>query len=66
MSGNAAGGKTFFFFQIFVPVFTGRAKSFNVTKLKTSTFYRFRLIAVNELGQSLPSEVVTFSTQVPH
>ncbi len=51
------------FFQVFVTVFKGRAKSFNLTKLKTSTFYRFRLIAINELGRSQPSEVVTFATQ---
>ena len=31
----------------FVECFTGRAKSYNVTKLQSSTQYRFRLYAVS-------------------
>ena len=44
----------------FVEVFRGRAKNFNVTKLQSSTTYRFRLIAENELGRSRASEIVMF------
>eukprot|EP00095_Tigriopus_kingsejongensis_P003703 maker-scaffold382_size189932-snap-gene-0.26 protein:Tk03703 transcript:maker-scaffold382_size189932-snap-gene-0.26-mRNA-1 annotation:"fibronectin type-iii domain-containing protein 3a" len=44
-------------------VYRGRARNFNVTKLKSSTHYRFRLCAVNELGRSQYSEGIVFSTQ---
>jgi len=47
----------------FVTVYEGRAKLFNVAKLQSSTPYKFRLIAVNELGKSRPSEIATFYTQ---
>ena len=47
----------------YAEVFKGRGKSFNVTKLQVATPYRFRLIAVNELGRSQPSEAVTIYTQ---
>lgn len=47
----------------FVPIYTGRAKTYNVPKLQSSTPYKFRLIAVNELGRSRPSEIVMFTTQ---
>ncbi|XP_059082249.1 fibronectin type-III domain-containing protein 3A-like isoform X2 [Tigriopus californicus] len=47
----------------YVEIYRGRAKSFNVTKLKSSTHYRFRLCAINELGQSQYSESIVFSTQ---
>ena len=47
----------------FVTIYEGRAKSFNVQKLQPSTPYKFRLIAVNELGKSRPSEITTFTTQ---
>ena len=47
----------------FVTVYEGRAKSFNVAKLQSSTPYKFRLLAVNELGKSRPSEIATFYTQ---
>ena len=35
----------------FSTIFEGRSKSFNVQKLQPSTPYKFRLIAVNELGR---------------
>ena len=47
----------------YTEVYTGRAKSYNIAKLQSSTSYRFRVYAVNELGRSRPSEVVTFTTQ---
>ncbi|CAB4059245.1 unnamed protein product [Lepeophtheirus salmonis] len=47
----------------FSPIFTGRAKNYNVTKLSPATPYRFRLIAVNEFGQSRPSETIIAITQ---
>ena len=47
----------------FVEVFRGRSKNFNMTKLQSSTTYRFRLIAESELGRSRPSEIVAFQTQ---
>ena len=47
----------------FATIYEGRAKSFNVQKLQPSTPYKFRLIAVNELGKSRPSEITTFTTQ---
>lgn len=47
----------------FVEVFKGRTKNYNVTKLKSATTYRFRILAVNEIGCSRPSETVAFSTQ---
>merc|ERR1719347_2231000 len=47
----------------FVTIYEGRAKSFNVPKLQSSTPYKFRLIAVNELGKSRPSEIATIYTQ---
>ena len=47
----------------YTELFKGRAKSYNITKLQSSTSYRFRLHAVNELGRSRPSEVVTYTTQ---
>ena len=53
----------FNFYDHFTEVFRGRAKNFNMTKLQSSTVYRFRLIAENELGLSKPSEVVAFQTQ---
>ena len=34
-----------------------------MTKLQSSTNYRFRLIAENELGRSRTSEIVAFQTQ---
>jgi len=47
----------------FATIYEGRAKSFNVPKLQPSTPYKFRLIAVNELGKSRPSEIASFTTQ---
>ena len=47
----------------FTPIFEGRTKSFNVQKLQPSTPYKFRLIAVNELGKSRPSELACYTTQ---
>ena len=47
----------------FSQIFEGRSKSFNVQKLQPSTPYKFRLVAVNELGRSRPSELATFTTQ---
>ncbi len=47
----------------FVECYNGRAKSFNLSKLQSSTHYRFRLTARNELGRSRPSEPVGYSTQ---
>jgi len=47
----------------FNTIYEGRAKSFNVQKLQPSTPYKFRLIAVNELGKSRPSEITTYTTQ---
>ena len=49
--------------KAFVEVFRGRSKNFNMTKLQSSTTYRFRLIAESELGRSRPSEIVAFQTQ---
>ena len=49
--------------RAFVEVFRGRSKNFNMTKLQSSTTYRFRLIAESELGRSRPSEIVAFQTQ---
>jgi hypothetical protein len=46
----------------FTTVYEGRAKTHNVPKLQPSTPYKFRLIAVNELGKSRPSELACFST----
>ena len=34
-----------------------------MNKLQSSTTYKFRLIAENELGRSRPSEIVAFQTQ---
>ena len=50
-------------YEPFGEVFTGRAKNFNMNKLQSSTTYKFRLIAENELGRSRPSEIVAFQTQ---
>lgn len=47
----------------FVTIYEGRAKCYNVQKLQPSTPYKFRLVAVNELGKSRPSEIATFTTQ---
>lgn len=47
----------------FVTIYEGRARAFNVPKLQPSTPYKFRLIAVNELGKSRPSEIASFTTQ---
>lgn len=47
----------------FEEIYRGRAKNYNVTKLLSSTSYRFRLIAENELGRSRQSEIVAFQTQ---
>ena len=47
----------------YTELYKGRAKCFNIAKLQASTSYRFRLLAVNELGRSRPSEVVTYTTQ---
>ncbi|QQP54311.1 Uncharacterized protein FKW44_007105, partial [Caligus rogercresseyi] len=47
----------------YIPVFQGRAKSYNVTKLSPASPYRFRLLAVNEFGASRPSEAILVITQ---
>ena len=47
----------------FTTIYEGRSKMFNVQKLTPSTPYKFRVIAVNELGKSRPSELVCFTTQ---
>ena len=50
----------------FVPVYEGRAKQCNASRLQPSTIYKFRLAAVNELGSSLYSEIVSYATQVKY
>ena len=47
----------------FQTIFEGRSKLFNVQKLQPSTPYKFRLVAVNELGRSRPSELACYTTQ---
>jgi len=47
----------------FAPCFEGRARQYNVSRLQPSTIYRFRLAAVNELGSSPYSEVISYATQ---
>jgi len=47
----------------YVPVYEGRAKQCNVSRLQPSTLYKFRVAAVSELGSSLYSEIISYATQ---
>ena len=47
-----------------MPVYEGRAKQCNVSRLQPSTLYKFRVAAVSELGSSLYSEIISYATQV--
>jgi fibronectin type III domain-containing protein 3 len=46
----------------FVEVIKMKSKQYTLTKLESSTMYAFRLAAVNEIGRSQYSDVVTHST----
>lgn len=48
----------------FSEVCTIKAKQFTVTDLQSSTWYHFRLAAVNEFGKSAYSDIVRFSTSI--
>ncbi|XP_044268751.1 fibronectin type-III domain-containing protein 3A isoform X2 [Tribolium madens] len=46
----------------FVEFHRGRVKQYTIHKLQPATPYKFRLAAVNEIGKSSYSEVVTYNT----
>lgn len=46
----------------FKEISKSKNKSYTVNKLQASTFYRFRLAAVNQHGKSLYSDVVVYNT----
>ncbi|KAM8715696.1 hypothetical protein ACLKA7_002703 [Drosophila subpalustris] len=48
--------------QQFVELAKTKAKHYVISKLQPSTVYSFRLAAVNEIGQSMYSQVVGYST----
>ncbi|XP_018899545.1 fibronectin type-III domain-containing protein 3A isoform X2 [Bemisia tabaci] len=46
----------------FVEIFKNKNKTFNYKPLTPSTFYKFRLAAVNEYGKSKYSDIVVYAT----
>ena len=46
----------------FVEVIKMKGKQYSLSKLQPSTFYSFRLAAINEAGKSIYSDIVTYST----
>ncbi|KRT80542.1 Fibronectin domain-containing protein [Oryctes borbonicus] len=46
----------------FIELYNSKGRQYNLQKLQPATSYKFRLAAVNEVGKSLYSDLVTYTT----